>query len=108
MPGTQQVPVTDGQVYRLPSAKAVSSIVVCDLAEGHECEAVGMEPGWSGCHCHTRALWCSEFHGGGCGPAGFMAPDSATHLPTHSFTYSFTHQAKVELGQTMRESQRVR
>ena len=34
----------------------------------------------------------------------FMAPDSATHLPTHSFT----HQAKVGLGQTMRESQRVR
>lgn len=38
----------------------------------------------------------------------FMAPDSATHLSTHSFTHSFTHQAKVGLGQTMRESQRVR
>ena len=35
----------------------------------------------------------------------FMAPNSATHLPTHSFIHSFTDKAKVGLSQTMRKSQ---
>lgn len=38
----------------------------------------------------------------------FMAPNSATHLPTHSFVHSFTDKAKVGSGQTMRKSQGVR
>lgn len=38
----------------------------------------------------------------------FMAPNSATHLPTRSFAHSFTDKAKVGLSETMRKSQGVR